>query len=154
MEGKAAAAISGIQTTDANYMMAVDLLKDRFAQKKIIVHSHIEALMSVNTVTTDKDVKGLRILVDTIDTNVRSLKNLSYNLKEYGPFLNPMIMTKLPDEVRSAISKKVKDEVWELATILEITKADLNAREQCAQMNTRQNYTTRPNRNHIGFVKQ
>ncbi len=149
LEGKAAAAISGIQTTDANYKMAVDLLKDRFAQKQIIVNSHIEALMSLNTVTTDKDVKGLRILVDKIDTNVRSLETLGYDLKEYGPFLNPMIVNKLPDEVRLAITKQVKDEEWELEKILKLIEADLNAREQCAQMNTRGNNTARPNRNPV-----
>ncbi len=105
--------------------------------------------MNLNTVSTDKDVKGLRILVDKIDTNVRSLKTLGYDLKEYGPFLNPMVMSKLPDEVRLAVTKQIKNEEWELGRILEIIKADLTAREQCAHLNAKGNYTvqSRPNRN-------
>ena len=74
LEGRTAAAISGIQTTDATYTVTVKLLKDRFAQKQIVVNAHIKALTNLQTVHSDKDVKGLRNLVDKIDTNVRSLE--------------------------------------------------------------------------------
>ncbi|XP_065070933.1 uncharacterized protein LOC135695692 [Rhopilema esculentum] len=104
LEGEAAAAISGISTTGANYEIALKLLKDRFAQKKI-VNFHVEALMHLRSVVSDKDVKGLRKLVDEIDTNIRSLQSLGYDLEQYGPFLNPMIMSKLPDEIRITVTK-------------------------------------------------
>ena len=73
LEGEAAAATSGISTTGANYEIAVKLLKDRFVQKQIIVNSHVEALMDLRSIVNEKDVKGLRKLVDEIDTNIRSL---------------------------------------------------------------------------------
>ena len=136
LEGRAAAAISGIQTTDANYTVAVKLLKERFAQKQIVVNAHIEALTNLQTVHSDKDVKGLRNLVDKIDTNVRSLETLGYDLKQYGPFLNPMIMRKLPEQIRLAVTKEIRNEEWELNKILDIIKKELEAREQCAHINS------------------
>ena len=81
LEGRAAAAMSGIQTTDAKYTIAVKLLKERFAQKQIVVNAHIEALTNLQTLHSGKDVKGRRNLVDKIDTNVRRLETLGYDLK-------------------------------------------------------------------------
>ncbi len=134
LEGEAAAAISGISTTDANYENAVTILKDRFAQKQIIVNAHIEALMNLRSITNEKDVKGLRKLIDEIDTNIRSLKTLGYDLTQFGPFLNPMIMNKLPDEIRLTVTKLMQGEDWDLKTILENIRAELQAREQCANL--------------------
>ena len=136
LEGEAAAAISGIQTTDANYNVAVKLLKERFVQKQIIVNAHIEALTNLQTVHSDKDVKGLRNLVDKVDTNIRSLETLGYDLKQYGPFLNPMIMGKLPEQIRLVVIKEIRNEEWELIKILDIIKRELEAREQCAHINS------------------
>ena len=137
LEGEAAAAISGISTEGANYDIAVKILKDRFAQKQIIVNSHVEALMNLRGITTDKDVKGLRKLVDEVETNIRSLQTLGYDLEQYGPFLTPMIMSKLPDDIRLAVTKLMHSKEWELGTILEHVKAELHAREQCAHLKSK-----------------
>ncbi len=137
LEGQAAAAISGLQTTNANYEIAVDILKNRFAQKQIIVNSYIESLTSLPDVTSDKDIKGLRKLVDGIDTNIRNLKSLGYDLNQYGPLLNPMIVGKLPDEIRLSVTKQMRNKDWELAKLLELIKGELEPREQCAHLTRR-----------------
>ena len=134
LEGQAASAIAGIQTTGVNYQLAIDHLKDRFAQKQVIINSHIDALHNLPNLTTEKDVKGLRKLADSIDINIRSLKNLGYDLSQYGPFLNPVIMNKLPEGIRLAVTKQIRKEEWELGKILDIVKTELDAREQCAYL--------------------
>ena len=66
LDGRAAAAVSGIQTTDANYDTAIEVLKERFAQKQMIINSHMEALMNLPNVSSVKDVTTLRKLVDEL----------------------------------------------------------------------------------------
>ena len=134
LEGRAAAAISGIQTTEANYDTAVEVLKERFAQKQVIINSHMEALMNLPNVHSVRDVANLRRLVDDIDINVRSLKSLGLELKEYGALLNPLVMGKLPEEIRLVVTKEMNGKEWQLSTVLEILKSELGAREQCVQL--------------------
>ena len=134
LEGKAAAAISGIQTTETNYDTAVEVLKERFAQKQVIINSHMEALMNLPNVHSVRDVTNLRKLVDDIDINVRSLKSLGLEAKEYGALLNPLVMGKLPEEIRIVVTKEMNGKEWQLSTVLEILKSELGAREQCVQL--------------------
>ncbi len=100
LEGPAAAAIAGIQTTNANYNEAIEILKDRFARKQVIINSHMESLLNLTQVSNEQDIKNLRKLYDNIETHVRSLKSLGIDFIQYGALLVPMIMSKIPNEIR------------------------------------------------------
>ena len=76
LEGPAPAAISGLTLTAANYSEAISVLKSRFTQKEAIIDAHMEALLNVPAISSKKDVKGLRRIFDSIETNIRSLKAL------------------------------------------------------------------------------
>ena len=138
LEGPAAKAISGIQMTNSNYEEAVDILKKRFSQKQIIINAHMEALLSLQRVSSERDIRSLRKLYDAIEVNVRSLKTLGIDFKQYGALLIPVIMNKVPDEIRLIITKEIKGEDWELDGILEILQGELEAREQSNQLQMKQ----------------
>ena len=138
LEGPAAKAISGIQMTNSNYEEAVDILKKRFSQKQIIINAHMEALLSLQRVSSERDIRSLRKLYDAIEVNVRSLKTLGIDFKQYGALLIPVIMNKVPDEIRLIITKGIKGEEWELDGILEILQGELEAREQSNQLQMKQ----------------
>ena len=108
LEGQALTAIAGIQMTGANYKNAIEIIWDRFAQRSIIVNSHMEALLNLQKVFSEEDVKALRKLNDHIKINVRSLKSLGIDFAQYGTLLIPMVMTKIPEEIRLQITKKKK----------------------------------------------
>ena len=46
----------------------------------------------------------LRLVYDKIKVNVRGLETLGVRGEQYGSFLNPIIMAKLPSEVRLQIA--------------------------------------------------
>ena len=108
LEGQTASAIAGLQTTGANYEEAISILQDRLAQKQIIINSHMEVLLNIRQVSSSKDAPSLRKLFDTIETNVRSLKTLGVDFKQYGTLLLPIVLAELPEELRLAITKSVK----------------------------------------------
>ena len=47
-----------------------------------------------------KHVKEMRCLHDGLETQVRSLSSLGLDTRNYGPMLMPVLMAKLPDELK------------------------------------------------------
>ena len=66
LESAAAEAISGLTLTSANYEEAVVILKRRFGNKQMIVNRHMDLLLSLEAVTSQHNLKGLRKLIDVV----------------------------------------------------------------------------------------
>ena len=93
-------AISGLTLTSANYDEAIEIMKRMFGNKQLIMNQHMEQLLSVERVTSQHDVKGLRHLYDVIESNVRSLRSLDVSADSYSSLLSSVLMNKLPPELR------------------------------------------------------
>ena len=65
-KGAAYQAIAGLELSDSNYEVAIDILKDRFGQRQIILNSHIDALMKINALYKIADVSEVRRFYDTV----------------------------------------------------------------------------------------
>ena len=76
LEGVALSAITGLAMTAPNYANAVDILKERFGNKQLIISSHMEALLKLKPVTVLSDIEGMRAVLDTVEIQVRGLKAL------------------------------------------------------------------------------
>ena len=61
--------------------------------------------------------------------NVRGLEALGVSAEQYGSFLIPVIMAKLPVEVRLQIARITTNDVWRIEDLLHIIKAEVEARE-------------------------
>ena len=55
----AADAIVGLPLTSSNYEEAIDILKQRFGNKQLIINRHMEALFQLNAVTLSTNLKNL-----------------------------------------------------------------------------------------------
>ena len=146
--GAAAETIAGLTITNDNYKEAIELLKKRFGDKQIILSKHIEHLMEIPKVTLNEDLKKLRTLLDKTETTVRSLRNMKVPTSNYSIVLTPIIMSKLPQELRLFISRQLSDE-WDLDGLLKHLGDELNVREKCAMApigsSSSSNFQTRPN---------
>ena len=90
--------------------------------------------MNLPNVHSVRDITNLRKLIDDIDINLRSVKSLGLVVKEYGALLNPLVMGKLPEEIRIEVTKELNGKEWQLSTVLEILKSELGAKEQRVQL--------------------
>ena len=99
LKGEALRAIDGLAVTNENYSEAYEILEKRFGNKQMIVNSHMEELCSIIPVEDKDDTKGLRRLYDTVEVNLRSLRALKVDPKQYGTLLVPMLKNALPTEV-------------------------------------------------------
>ncbi|XP_065180252.1 uncharacterized protein LOC135810689 [Sycon ciliatum] len=129
VRGEAAESIGGLALTSANYEEAVDILTTRFGNTKRIVRKHMELLLHVDPVRTT-DLRRLRRLYDTFESNIRSLRSLGVKSEAYGALLAPVLMSRLPDELRLIISREVEEENWELDILLHHIHGELRARER------------------------
>ncbi|KAL9976468.1 hypothetical protein ACROYT_G013775 [Oculina patagonica] len=132
LEGPAAQTISGLTLTSSNYSHAVELLNKRFGSKQVIISKHIELLMQLSKVNDGNDLKQLRQLLDRTEAAVRSLQGIiGVPTETYGTFLTPVIMGKIPQELRLILSREASNE-WDLDTIMKSFTEELRIRERCA----------------------
>ena len=75
VEGAAYATIAGLSLTEENYKTAIDLLQERFAQKQIIINSHMDAMLKLNSVSTMADIKKIRQIYDQVEIHVVDCKH-------------------------------------------------------------------------------
>ncbi len=130
LERTAYEAISGLTLSSANYREAIDILQKRFGNKQLIISKHMEILLNTEAVTSEQNVKGLRHLYDDVESHIRSLKSLGVAPDSYGTLLSPVLLTKLPPELRLIVSRKVSDSMLDVDSLLNIMEKELLARER------------------------
>ena len=114
LEGDASVVISGLELTNTNYEVAVNLLQERFGRDELIMDAHYSALMDlpVSLINTAK----LRETYDMIEKHLRSLKALGENVDQ--PHFVFLIKSKLPKTVISRMEEyKDMEETWTVESI-------------------------------------
>ena len=139
--GEAADAIKGLETTEKNYMEALDILEKRFGNKQVIVNCHVDALIKLPAVIGANNTKQLRRLYDEIEMNLRSLKSLGMKPDSFGCLLVPILLSKLPGALNLHLSRKFDSntDVWRVDDIMDELKKELEARERCQAGSERSN---------------
>jgi len=140
LEGPALAAINGLSLSSANYKSARDILQQRYGNKQLLISSHMDELITLPQVNSVGDIKGIRQLYDKTEINLRGLQNLGIESKQYGTLLIPILLNKLPQELRLIISRKFESsDGWELDELLKVFKAEVEARERCSLLSCSSN---------------
>ena len=130
LEGPASDAISGLQLTSPNYNEAISILKKRFGNRQQIITKHMDLLMNIDPVTSPHNLKALRHLYDTVESQVRCLKSLGVPASTYGSLFSSVLMHKLPQELRLIVSRHVSEDEWTLDAIMTVADQEVSARER------------------------
>ena len=102
--------------------------------------------MKVAAVTVDNDLKRLRLLYDRVEAHVRALQALRIHCESYGKFLVPLLMEKLPSNMRLIISRAIDQPEWDLDVPLKAFDSEIEARERCEPIGTNPSESFTPNR--------
>ena len=92
----------------------------------------MEILLALEAVLSPHNLKGLRHLYDSIESNVRGLKALGVPSSTYGGLLSSILINELPPELRLTISRELGDEEWEFEAVRKVFEQELSARERSA----------------------
>ena len=135
LDGPAGSAIAGLPLTSENYANAIDILRTRYGNKQIIISHYMDILLKLPVAPSLNDLRNLRQIYDTIESNVRDLQSLGIHADSYGNLLIPVMFSKLPEELCLIISRKFDNDTWEIDLLLQALKADLEARERVGFLN-------------------
>ena len=72
------------------------------------------------------------------------MASLGVSSKEYGSLLIPVIMSKLPTEIRIQIARNSTTDVWNIEDLMKIIKTELEAREAGESVKANDNFTRKP----------
>ena len=109
LRGTARESVAGLMLTAVNYDEAIAILKKRYGNKQAIISRHMDTLMGLEAVVSNNNTKALRHLYDMVESNIRSLRALGVAADSYGNLLSPILVNKLPNELRLIIGRKIGD---------------------------------------------
>ena len=104
-------------------------MNQRFGKPQQIISAHIYELLRIPACNGDKPSQ-LRFVYDKISVHVRALEALGVDASLYGSLLIPVIMAKLPQDVRVQIARNNKQDVWEIEELLDVIQQQVEAREK------------------------
>ena len=128
LNGDALHAIAGFSSTNDNYKGASALLKNRYGNTQQIIPAHMNALVKMSSVDNE-DLSGLTKFFDYVTSHVRTLVTITVENRNYGSLLSPVILEKLPNELRLIISRNNNENDWNLTKIIDLLNFELKARE-------------------------
>ena len=98
LTGEVLSSISGLALTSENYKGAVDILKKRYGNPRVVlITAYMEALLRLSKVK-GKDISGLRKLFNEAEKCSRSLSPLKVETSTYGSLLLPLLKDKVHDD--------------------------------------------------------
>lgn len=128
LERNAARTIQGLTITSTNYSAAVEMLQERFGKPQIIISAHMDEILKLQPCIEGR-LGPLRYVYDKVSVQVRGLASLGVTSEMYGSLLIPIIMSKLPSDVRLEIARKSTNDVWKIDELLDTIKSEIDARE-------------------------
>ncbi|XP_076659915.1 uncharacterized protein LOC143363450 [Halictus rubicundus] len=108
LHGKALKCISALNTTDANYYDAIELLKKKYDCPRRIVLKHCDAIRDYPRLVKDTP-EVLDDLVDSVNQHLRALKNLGEDFTMCNGFLVSMILSKVSSDTAWLWELTLKD---------------------------------------------
>ncbi|XP_070384802.1 uncharacterized protein [Dermacentor albipictus] len=137
LSGKAAAAIAGIQVTGANYTTVIELLKERFGRRDVLIQEHLTQLLDLPTVQNEKVHIGLRRLYDHLQRNIAGLTALGVKTDSYGALLSSALLRMLPTDLVVGYYKELsaasKDGAISIKSLQAFLKTEVESREKALQ---------------------
>ena len=94
-------AISGLPITSQNYEKAIEMLKERFGRKQSLINAHMKSLSKISAPSAD--VQQLRKFHDNCESNIHALETLGIQTDSYDSLLIPILLKKLPEQLRCTI---------------------------------------------------
>ena len=130
LEGEAKQSIQGLSLTSQHYQSARQILTDRLVVRfERIIFTHIQTLLNM-PVMNKCLVSNLWKLNDDLQSHVRSLEALGICGTQYGVILTPLILSRLPQDVRLEWSREGETHESDLSYLLKFLEKEILRRER------------------------
>ena len=96
--GEAKCLLDGLSITNENYDAAMDILKNKYGNKDVLISYHVIKLINLKKVN-EEDSDSLESLYNNIIKHIRQLESLGVTPDMYSVFLVPIIKVVVSDEI-------------------------------------------------------
>ncbi|XP_024889729.1 uncharacterized protein LOC112466077 [Temnothorax curvispinosus] len=136
--GNAAQLLQSLEMSADNYVIAWDLLKSRFENKRLLIHYHIQGLFEMSSLTRESGTL-LRKLIDDTLKHLRALKTLGEPVDNWDSLVIHMIASRLDNATRRKWEASLQDNnVPKLQELIQFLS------RQCAILETLQSEKAAP----------
>ena len=104
LHDEALKSVTGFALTNANYEKAISLLQERYGQQHKITQRYMQELIDITS--PRYTLFNLRHFYDNIEIYIRGLESLGQTDDSYGALLVPIILNKLPGEIRKNLARE------------------------------------------------
>ena len=91
-------------------------------------------------------------MYDQITAHIRGLEALEVIADQYRSLLIPIIMSKLPSEVRLRIARESKGEVWKVKDLMKVLLTEVELGKLLIPLGSGQQHKFQPEVNHIADI--
>ena len=131
LEGEAKVVVQGLTVTGENYAIALRLLEERYGREEQVRFAHIQALLNLPQMPKgQKNVSALWSWRDSLLSHTRSLEVLGIKGETYGVFLTPIILSRLPNDVRMEWAREGEGRESDLDFLLEALNKEIRRIER------------------------
>ncbi|KAK3873849.1 hypothetical protein Pcinc_021180 [Petrolisthes cinctipes] len=133
LEGEAKRVVHGLTLTAASFPIACKMLKERFGKSERIIFAHIQALLNIEMPVKSsgfKYIASLWKMQDELNSHIRSLEALGVKGDQYGVVLTPVILSRLPQEIRMEWSRDGSGHEGDLHWLMSFLQNELERRER------------------------
>ena len=154
LEWLAADCIQGFSLTSKNYEEAKQLLEERSGNPQAIISAHMNVLLKLPELNSDS-VSRLSFFSNTIESNICSILTMVLKPSHYGPLLLPVMLERLPDAIKSLITRRLGKNNWKILELVECIKEEVDARENCKFSNEKldEEYCRKTTHSLVGIQK-
>lgn len=104
VKGEVAEEIASLEISSENYVVAWELLKSRYDNRKHIVESHIKELLDITSISKEYSIRSL---LDNVQKRIRALQALKEPVDQWSTLLIFLIREKLNDFTRERWEESV-----------------------------------------------
>lgn len=94
LKGEALKVLESLPISNVNYLRALQLLRERFENKKAIINAHLKDIFDLPVVSKESHV-NLRKYVDTVLRNYRALEGIGESVDQWSTILIYVLLSKL-----------------------------------------------------------
>ena len=71
-------------------------------------------LVKISSVAESRDVARLRGFLGQVEVIIRGLQSLSFDESTLGSLLIPILLEKLPEDIKMQVTRLISSEIWDL----------------------------------------
>ncbi len=121
LKGEAAQLIQSLEISDLNYSIAWDMLKKRYENKRLIVHTHLKSMFEGTSLKNESRAQ-LRAILDTFNKDLRALTVLGQPTDTWDTLLIYILNSKLDINTKREWEEFLNRENIDFPTISQLTE--------------------------------